>query len=192
MTEPAPRPGLPYGERRLSAAGPSGDSANICGAPARRVCITVLSDWSWVVIRIVVAGGAGGDPRCRLHGFRNNEARLQVHALANELASFLRTLAMPDGVGYWSLTTLRERRIEIGAKVGHCGRYFTFQMAEVAIPRPLFVEISRRIGIRFGFDRHIRYATSDHMRSSGALGFVERPLTTSPPASRTPTRSDAP
>ncbi len=51
-----------------------------------------------------------------------------------------RTLAFPKEVGHWSLTTLREKLIKIGAKVGRHGRYITFQMAEVAIPRPLFAE----------------------------------------------------
>jgi hypothetical protein len=34
-----------------------------------------------------------------------------------------------------SLTTLREKLIEIGAKVISGGRYVTFQVAEVAVPR---------------------------------------------------------
>ncbi len=39
--------------------------------------------------------------------------------------------------------------IKIGAKVVRHGRYITFQLAEVAIPRPLFVEILRLIdGLR--------------------------------------------
>jgi hypothetical protein len=41
----------------------------------------------------------------------------------------------------WSLTILREKLIKIVAKVVHHGRYITFQLAEVAIPRPLFAEI---------------------------------------------------
>ena len=45
----------------------------------------------------------------------------------------------------WSLTTLREKLIKIGAKVVRHGRYITFQMAEVAISRPLFAEILRLI-----------------------------------------------
>ncbi len=41
------------------------------------------------------------------------------------------------------MTTLREKLIKIGAKVVRHGRYITFQLAEVAIPRRLFVEILR-------------------------------------------------
>ncbi len=75
--------------------------------------------------------------------------RLQLHALAYSLGNFLRSLALPDAVGHWSLTTLREKLIKIGAKVVRHGRYITFQMAEVAIPRTLFGEILRLIdGLR--------------------------------------------
>ncbi len=48
---------------------------------------------------------------------------------------------MQRDVEYWSLTTLREKLIKIGAKVVRHGRYVTFQMAEVANPRALFAEI---------------------------------------------------
>jgi hypothetical protein len=45
----------------------------------------------------------------------------------------------------WSLTSLKEKLIKIGAKVVHHGRYVAFQMAEVAIPRQMFREILRLI-----------------------------------------------
>ncbi len=64
---------------------------------------------------------------------------------AYNLANFLRTLALPQEVEHWSLTTLREKLIKIGAKVVRHGRYVTFQLAEVAAPRHLFREILRRI-----------------------------------------------
>jgi len=73
--------------------------------------------------------------------FRNNEVRLQLHVLAYNLANFMRTLALPKEVEHWSLTTLREKLIKIGAKVVHHGRYVTFQLAEVAVPRNLFRKI---------------------------------------------------
>jgi hypothetical protein len=44
-------------------------------------------------------------------------------------------------VEHWSLTTLREKLIKIGAKVVSHGRYVTFQLAEVAVPRELFRKI---------------------------------------------------
>jgi hypothetical protein len=38
----------------------------------------------------------------------------------------------------WSLTSLREKLIKIGAKVVRHGRYVAFQLAEVAAPRQMF------------------------------------------------------
>jgi hypothetical protein len=52
---------------------------------------------------------------------------------------------LPDAVEQWSLTTLREKLVKIGAKIVRHGRYIVFQMAEVAIPRDLFADILRRI-----------------------------------------------
>ena len=84
--------------------------------------------------------------RLSCHGFRDNAVRLQLFALAYNLANFVRRLALPGSVKHWSLTTLREKLIKIGAKVVRHARYVTFQMAEVAIPRRLFATILRRIG----------------------------------------------
>ena len=53
----------------------------------------------------------------------------------------MRTLALPEEVEHWSLTTLREKLVKIGAKVLRHGRYVTFQLAEVAVPRNLFQKI---------------------------------------------------
>ncbi len=57
----------------------------------------------------------------------------------------MRMLALPEEVEHWSLTTLREKLVKIGAKVVRHGRYVTFQLAEVAVPRNLIREILRRI-----------------------------------------------
>ena len=53
----------------------------------------------------------------------------------------MRTLAVPKTVQPWSLTSLREKLIKIGAKVVSHGRYVTFQMAEVAVSRQMFANI---------------------------------------------------
>ena len=50
---------------------------------------------------------------------------------------------------HWSLTTLREKLIKIGANVVRHAKCVTFQMAEVAVPRALFAAIVERIQ-RFG------------------------------------------
>jgi Transposase DDE domain group 1 len=77
--------------------------------------------------------------------FAANAVRLQLHALAYNLGNFLRTLAAPEPIKDWSLTSLKEKLIKIGAKVVSHGRYIAFQMAEVAIPRDLFADILRLI-----------------------------------------------
>jgi hypothetical protein len=51
------------------------------------------------------------------------------------------TLAIPKTAPLWSLTSLREKLIKIGAKVVSHGRYVTFWRAEVAMPRQMLAEI---------------------------------------------------
>ncbi len=70
-----------------------------------------------------------------------NAVRLQLHALAYNMANFPRTLALPAEMERWSLTTLREKVVKIGAKVIAHARYTVFQMAEVAVQRDLFRRI---------------------------------------------------
>ena len=83
--------------------------------------------------------------RLSCHGFRDNAVRLQLFALAYNLANFLRSLALPTEVAHWSLTTLRAKLVKIGARIVRHGRYLVFQLAEVAVPRALFAAILRRI-----------------------------------------------
>ena len=45
----------------------------------------------------------------------------------------------------WTLTTLKEKLIKIGAKVVGHARYVAFQMAEVVVSRDLFADILRMI-----------------------------------------------
>src|SRR4051794_3002835 len=77
--------------------------------------------------------------------FAANTVRLQLHVLAYNLRNFMRTLAMPKAAQPWSLTSLKEKLIKIGAKVVSHGRYVAFQLAEVAVPRQLFADILRLI-----------------------------------------------
>ena len=51
------------------------------------------------------------------------------------------TWVPPLEANHWSLTMLREKLVKIGAKVVRHGRYVTFQLAEVAVPRELFQKI---------------------------------------------------
>jgi Transposase DDE domain group 1 len=77
--------------------------------------------------------------------FKDNQTRLQLFALAYNLGNFLRRLALPKGIRQWSLTTLREKLVKIGAKVTRHSKYVFFQLAEVAVPRQLFAAILERI-----------------------------------------------
>jgi hypothetical protein len=71
--------------------------------------------------------------------------RLPPYALTHNLGNFLRTLATPEPIKDWSLTSLNEKMIKIGAKIVSHGRYIAFQTAEVAIPRNLFADVLRLI-----------------------------------------------
>jgi len=83
--------------------------------------------------------------RLSCHDFVDNQVRLQLFALAYNLGNFLRRLALPKSIKDWSLRTMREKLVKIGAKVVKHARYVTFQMAEVLVSRSLFHEILERI-----------------------------------------------
>jgi hypothetical protein len=83
--------------------------------------------------------------RLSCHDFVDNQVRLLLFVLAYNMGNFLRQTVLPRSVRHWSLTTLREKLIKIGAKVVLHSRQVIFQMAEVAIPRELFRDILRAI-----------------------------------------------
>ena len=82
--------------------------------------------------------GKNANRRTRLSccSFAANAVRLLLHALAYNIANFMQTLALPEAVAQWSLTSLREKLVKIGAKVVRHARYAIFQMAEVAVAFP--------------------------------------------------------
>lgn len=77
--------------------------------------------------------------------FVDNQVRLQLFVLAYNLGNFLRRPALPTSVKHWTPTTLRNKLVKIGTKVVHHARRVVFQMAEVAIRRPLLAAVLRRI-----------------------------------------------
>ena len=83
--------------------------------------------------------------RLSCHDFVDNEVRLLLFVLAYNLGNYLRQAVLPRSVSHWSLTTLREKLIKIGAKVVTHARRVIFQMAEVAVPRELFQSILKAI-----------------------------------------------
>ena len=78
--------------------------------------------------------------------FAANAVRLQLHVLAYNSATSCARWAMPKTADPWSLTSLREKLIKIGAKVVSHGRYMTFQLAEVSVSRQMFAEILSLMG----------------------------------------------
>ncbi len=79
--------------------------------------------------------------RLSCHDFVDNQVRLQLFVLAYNLGNFLRQAVLPRSVQHWTLTTLREKLIKIGAKVVRHSKKVVFQMAEVAVRRELFWSI---------------------------------------------------
>ena len=69
--------------------------------------------------------------------FCDNEVRLQLHALAYNLATFLRCIELPEAMADWSLTSLQLKLIKIGARMVRHARAITFQLAEVAVSGPM-------------------------------------------------------
>ena len=128
--------------------------------PRVNFIVTNMTGWSRKVVKFYNGRGTAEQwikegkyavkwTRLSCRNFRDNQARLQLFALAYNLGNFLRRLALPRSVKHWSLTTLREKLIKIGAKVVRHAKYVTFQLAEVAVPRELFAAIFDRIQ-RFG------------------------------------------
>ena len=126
--------------------GPSrgGLSPRSSGRPAERV-VAFYNKRGTCEQWIKEGKGAIKWTRLSCRTFAANAVRLQLPALAYNLGNFLRTLATPEPIKDWSLTSLKDKLIKIGAKVVSHGRYVIFQMAEVAIPRQMFQEILRLI-----------------------------------------------
>ncbi|WP_436839746.1 transposase [Roseibium aggregatum] len=73
--------------------------------------------------------------------FAANEVRLQLHALAYNLANFVRTMATLEVIETWSLASLRERLIKTGSRLVRHGDYAIFQMAAAVLPRKIFARV---------------------------------------------------
>jgi hypothetical protein len=75
--------------------------------------------------------------RLSCHDLADDQVRLQLFALAYNPGNFLRQMALPKPIRHWTLATIREKLIKIGAKVVCHARYTIFQLAEVAVSRRL-------------------------------------------------------
>ena len=89
--------------------------------------------------------GANVTSDAGLLAFRNSTTPSASRRWQTEVLADVRTGEMPAEGAQWSLTSLREKVVKIGAKVIAHGRYLVFQMAEVAVPRELFGRLLERI-----------------------------------------------
>jgi hypothetical protein len=72
--------------------------------------------------------------------FAANQARLQLFALAYNLANQMR-LRLPKPVANWSLTKLKHKLIKLGARFICHARYHIFQCAQAVMPSGVFAAI---------------------------------------------------
>jgi Transposase DDE domain group 1 len=57
----------------------------------------------------------------------------QMHALAHNLAAFMRSIEPPEATAAWTLASVQLNLVKIGARVVRHARAITFQLAEVAV-----------------------------------------------------------
>jgi hypothetical protein len=75
-----------------------------------------------------------------------NQVRRQLFGLAYDLGHFLRRLARPKAVTEWSLRSVQLTLIKTGARLVRHARRLVVQMAEVAVPRDVWMAILERVG----------------------------------------------
>jgi hypothetical protein len=87
-----------------------------------------------VGVGVLQQGGKAVALRFGTTGFKDNQVRLQLFALAYNLVNLLRRLAAPKSTSHWTLTSLREELINIGVKMTRHSKCETFQLADVGVP----------------------------------------------------------
>src|SRR5262249_8570577 len=90
-----------------------------------------------------------------------------LSTLAYNMANVLRQLVLAKPIKGWTLTTLREKLVRLGAKAVSHANYVVFQLTEVAVPRQLFAAILERIG-------QLRPAEASSCVRSAPLGPIAR------------------
>ena len=83
--------------------------------------------------------------RLSCHRFRANEVRLWLSVIAYNLGNLWRRLALPKGIGNWSLTSLQQRLVKTGGRLIKHARYYWLLLAESHLTRQLFGGMLRRI-----------------------------------------------
>ena len=83
--------------------------------------------------------------RLSCHEFRDNEVRLQLSVMAYNLGTLYKTMVLPPKIKHWSLVTLQQKMIKVGARVVQHARRIIFQLAEIAVPRDLWRTMLERV-----------------------------------------------
>ena len=83
--------------------------------------------------------------RLSCHRFRANEVRLWLSLIAYNLGNLWRRLALPKGIGTWSLTSLQQRLVKTGGRLIKHARYYWLLLAESHLTRRLFAGMLRKI-----------------------------------------------
>ena len=68
-----------------------------------------------------------------------------MSVMAYNLGTLYRTMVLPPKVKHWSLVTVQQKLIKVGARVVQHARRIIFQLAEVAVPRELWRTMLGRI-----------------------------------------------
>ena len=84
--------------------------------------------------------------RLSCHRCVANQVRRQRFILAYNLGNFLRRRTLAKVVKDWSLQSVQLKLIKTGARLVRHARRLVFQMAEVAVPRDVWLAILERIG----------------------------------------------
>ena len=103
--------------------------------------VTNMTGWSRKVVKFYNGRGTAEQwikegkyavkwTRLSCRNFKDNQARLQLFALAYNLGNFLRRLALPRSVKHWSLTTLRR---EVAVVIGTPRRHLVWAIPDPAI-----------------------------------------------------------
>jgi hypothetical protein len=83
--------------------------------------------------------------RLSCHRFRANEVRMWLSLIAYNLGNLWRRLALPQGIGNWSLTSLQQRLVKTGGWSIKHARYYWLLLAESRLTRRLFAGMLRKI-----------------------------------------------
>jgi hypothetical protein len=83
--------------------------------------------------------------RLSCHRFRSNDVRLSLSVIAYNLGNLWRRLVLPNRIGNWSLTSLRQQLVKTGGRLVKHARYYWLMLAESHLSRRLFGSMVRRM-----------------------------------------------